>query len=131
MVVWFSYQRLVVFHSIYIVFLNLQLFKVLKLKSELWPFILQAEAEDKEEFYDVVEGELERGSEGEGKNEDTSMEEGNVIAERDKYSMIHREPLYCGAEKSCLWELDRVINNIYIDVELYVWSLQYCSLNEQ
>lgn len=100
--------------------------EVLKLKSELWPFILQAEAEDKEEFYDVVEGELERCSElneGEGKNEDTNVEEGNFMAERDKYSMVHREPLYCGAEKSCLWELDRLTHHFHPSVQVFAKTI--------
>ena len=76
---------------------------MLKIKPTLWAYILQPEIGIEEEvFYDVDKEE----AEGE---EAITMEETTPIKDSvEEYRMKHREPLYCRAEISCLWELTRV-----------------------
>lgn len=76
----------------------------MKTKPALWAYILQPEIGNEEEiFHDVDEAE-----EGEGE-EAITMEETTAIEDIvEGYRMKHREPLYCRAEISCLWELARV-----------------------
>ena len=75
----------------------------MKQKPALWSFILSPEAEDEEEhFQDAPEEgtETEQGSKGH-KSDDNS-------GGGSSYRGLHRNPLYCHAETSCLWELERV-----------------------
>ena len=78
--------------------------KLLKTKPTLWAYILQPEIGNEEEvFCDVDEAEK-----GEGE-ESITIEGKTAIKESvEEYRMKHREPLYCRAEISCLWELTRV-----------------------
>ena len=83
--------------------------KLLKLKPSLWPFIREAEA-DEEEFKDVpIEDENTESlslSEEEGTNEIS----GSIKDSQASYLPKARNPLYCKAERSCLWELVTVCN---------------------
>ena len=79
--------------------------KLLKLKPSLWPFLREAEA-DEEEFKDVpIEDEdtesLSLQSEEERRNEIS----GSTKNSQTCYLPKTRNPLYCKAEHSCLWEL--------------------------
>lgn len=75
--------------------------QIVKEKPALWSFILSPEAEDEEEhFLDAPE----EGEEaGQGSEERKTVEDGGR-----SYRGLHRNPLYCRAESSCLWELERV-----------------------
>ena len=107
----------------------LQLVQVLKLKPALWSFILQSESTDEEHFEDVVVPEgndhtslSPRDSRGARRNHVTMEEKKRTIAAEGKlagspgdqsegrqlYLMSHRNPSYCGAEGTCLWELASV-----------------------
>lgn len=57
-----------------------------------------------ESFKDVPEDELR--DEGEEKEEEE--EEENNVTEAGSYSMTARDPSYCKAESTTLWELSRV-----------------------
>lgn len=76
---------------------------MLKLKSSLWPFIREAEA-DEEDFKDVPleddAGSLPQPKEEEGNDVSLSIQETQTV-----YLPKARNPLYCKAECSCLWEL--------------------------
>ena len=78
------------------------LLQIVKEKPGLWSFILSPEAEGEEEhFLDVTEGDEE---EGKQESEEHKTDDGGGSG----YRGLHRNPLYCRAETSCLWELERV-----------------------
>ena len=82
--------------------------QILKEKPSLKSFILSPEAEDEEEhFSDVpLEGDCDPPMvDGEGLKEGT--EDSRQERERG-YRGLNRNPLYCRAEHSCLWELEKV-----------------------
>ena len=77
------------------------LLQVVKEKPGLWSFILSPEAEGQEEhFMDAPE-------EGEDAKQDCE-EHKTDDGVGSGYRGLHRNPLYCRAETSCLWELERV-----------------------
>lgn len=98
--------------------------QVLKLKPALWSFILQSESTDEEHFEDVPEGkDVTSLSPPDSKGIRRNHEEqsctvvatskltespGVRLGGRQQYLMSHRNPLYCGAEGTCLWELANV-----------------------
>ena len=97
------------------------LVQVLKLRPGLWSFILQSESTDLEHFSDVVEEteklpvnknvseEEQSGGGGHGnKGHQTYGGNGNKEDGDHSYIIDHRNPLHCGAENTCLWELERV-----------------------
>ena len=77
------------------------LLQIVKEKPALWSFILSPEAEDEEEHFldPPEEGEEAKQESDECKTEDDGGR---------SYRGLHRNPLYCRAESSCLWELERV-----------------------
>ena len=82
--------------------------QILKEKPSLKSFILSSEAEDEEEHFSDVP--LEEDSDppmvdGEGLKEVT---EDNKQEHERRYRGLDRNPLYCRAEHSCLWELEKV-----------------------
>ena len=96
--------------------------QVLKLRPALWSFILQSECTDLEHFSDAVEEtatsvrdgtsegeEPKEGSHGNSNRGHTGVG-GNWNKEEGEppYNINHRNPLHCGAESTCLWELERV-----------------------
>ena len=101
------------------------LVQVLKIKPMLWSFILQNESSDTEHFVDINEAAAldtsttaHSDKEG-GVEEDESAAEtgggggggdgdGETVLQPLAYKLAARNPLYCGAETSCLWELARV-----------------------
>ena len=94
----------------------------MKLKPALWSFILQPELTDEEHFEDVLEDdddtilppppgaeEASRDCVGVEKNSmDVVTSESVQLGRKQQYRVGHRNPLYCGAERSCLWELASV-----------------------
>ncbi len=90
--------------------------QVLKVKPSLWPFILQPTTSDLEHFVDVpLSSDSDSGNDDEvpvtsthdhvTKNNDNK----NIITrDSSSYQIMNRNPLYCKAETSCLWELNRV-----------------------
>ena len=94
----------------------------MKLKPALWSFILQPELTDEEHFEDVLEDdddtilphlsgaeEANRACVGVEKNSmDVVTGESAQLGRKQQYRVGHRNPLYCGAERSCLWELASV-----------------------
>jgi ribosome biogenesis protein MAK21 len=74
---------------------------VARLKPGLWTLVTQPEELDDEERYvDVDEDEEQSGEGKDGKERKTGKGE-----EEKKYDGKKRDPLYCHAEMSCLWEL--------------------------
>ena len=98
------------------------LVQVLKLRPTLWSFILQSESTDLEHFSDVVEeteklvvcGDVSEdeqsagGGHGNKEGHQTCSGHGNKEGGESSYIIDHRNPLHCGAESTCLWELERV-----------------------
>ena len=90
--------------------------QVLKLRSILWSFILQPEASDEEFFTDVKEAPL---------------EEVQLEVERSKstaYQMGARNPLYCRAETSCLWELAKLQTHYHPSVQAFSRTIAAVSI---
>lgn len=89
----------------------LLLVQLLKLKSSLWPFIREAE-EGEEDFKDVP-------LEDDTSSSPQPEEEGNKMPgsvqdiQMSSYLPKARNPLYCKAEHSCLWELVMVSGTIF------------------
>ncbi len=77
---------------------------MLKIKPGLWSFVLQPV--DEEHFHDQEE----EGEEGESSlpRPGTEKEGGVSVVGGGGYLPSHRNPLYCRAEGTCLWELGRV-----------------------
>ena len=101
---------------------------MLKLKPSLWSFILQPEVTDEEHFEDVLEDNGDTillpppGPEGASKDCVTVEDKGGMdvvagkltqLQGRQQYRVGHRNPLYCGAERTCLWELASVSNKTW------------------
>ena len=98
------------------------LVQVLKLRPALWSFILQSESTDLEHFSDVVDeteklavcGDVSEdeqsagGGHGNKEEHQTYDGHGNKEGGEPPYIIDHRNPLHCGAENTCLWELERV-----------------------
>ncbi len=79
--------------------------QVLKLHSSLWSFILQPES-DEEHFVDI----------------DESLEISVNSADKippSGYQISARNPLYCKAEASCLWELNRLASHYHPSVQAF------------
>lgn len=86
--------------------------QLLKLKSSLWPFIREAE-EDKEDFKDVpLEDDACALSQPKEESDDLSESREDT---RTIYLPKARNPLYCKAEYSCLWELVMVSDNSFTE----------------
>jgi len=75
---------------------------VLKSKPSLWSFVLQPQDSDLEHFVDVP-------------GEDHLIPPPNHVTTSTShktsgsvYKVSHRNPLYCGGEHTCLWELSVV-----------------------
>ena len=87
----------------------------MKHKPSLWTFILQSERSDEEHFRDVDTSRLPI-CEGTQSPDD---EEGHVTLPDSHmtrgvgYHVAHRNPLYSGAEHTCLWELSQVPYILY------------------
>ena len=81
--------------------------QLLKQKTQLWSFLLQSQQDDEvERFHDVVE-------EGEKEKEMEEPVEGSPAdVPVTAYKLSSREPLYCKAETTCLWELTEVCTAI-------------------
>ena len=89
------------------------LLQVLKSRQDLWSFILQAESSDEEHFVDVDEpatSPAEQGRSGCG------------------YQPAARNPLFCKAETSCLWELARLTCHYHPSVQAFARKIALVSL---
>ena len=86
--------------------------QVLKVQPNLWPFLLQSEGADEEHFADVEE-------EGEGDLK------GHVVAGGcvGGYLINGRNPLYCRADTSCLWELARLQSHYHPSVQAFATKI--------
>jgi len=74
----------------------------------LWPFVVEAEGEE-EHFEDVpIEEETVQAKEEHDEDADDLQEEKFKDSEKVLYLPTTRNPLYCKAEHSCLWELAMV-----------------------
>ena len=86
------------------------LVQLLKLKSSLWPFVREAEA-DEEEFKDVPMED----DDTEGLSpQPEERASGSMKDTQTSYLPKARNPLYCKAEHSCLWELVMVCDNCLV-----------------
>ena len=89
----------------------------MKHKPSLWSFILQSERSDEEHFTDVDTATLPsfKGTQ----SHDSDPEEGHVTTPDSRvtrgvgYCVAYRNPLYSGAEHTCLWELSQVLAIYY------------------
>lgn len=90
----------------------LLLAQLLKLKSSLWPFVREAEA-DEEEFKDVPMEDNEEDLSSQSEEEDNGVS-GSTKDIQTCYLPKARNPLYCKAEHSCLWELVMVSNSCLV-----------------
>ena len=68
--------------------------------------------------------EVKDGMRGENEEEETKGGNGVVAGARrvsngDVYKMCHRNPQYCGAENSCLWELKELSQHYHPSVQLF------------
>ena len=85
----------------------------MKHKPSLWSLILQSERSDEEHFTDVDTTMLP--SFGDTQSPNNIPEEGHVTMSESHvtrgvgYHVAHRNPLYSGAEHTCLWELSQVL----------------------
>ena len=86
--------------------------QLLKLKSSLWPFVRETEA-DEEEFKDVP---IEDDTEGSSPQPEEEGDEvsGSTKETQTSYLPKARNPLYCKAEHSCLWELVMVSDHCIV-----------------
>lgn len=89
--------------------------QIVKHKPSLWSFILQSETSDEEHFTDVGTATLTSFDDGTQTRDGDPKEEGHVtmpgvhMTQRGVgYRVAYRNPLYCGAEHTCLWELSQV-----------------------
>lgn len=78
--------------------------QVLKQRPNLWAFVVQSEADEEEHFADV-------GAESSGGDRRGSQQSG--------YQIAGRNPLYCKAETSCLWELARLQSHYHPSVHAF------------
>lgn len=84
------------------VFSYFLLIQLLKLKCSLWPFVQEAEG-DEEDFKDVsLEDDTDLSPQPEEESNEVSE---SVQGTQTIYLSKARNPLYCKAEYSCLWEL--------------------------
>ena len=82
--------------------------------------------DDEEDFKDAKDSddEGEGGDEGgEGEGEGEGGGEGTPAAKRLRYAMKKKDPLQCGAETSCLWELDHLARHYHPSVEMFCAQL--------
>ncbi len=87
--------------------------QVLKVKPSLWPFILQPTTSDLEHFVDVpLSSDSDSGNDDKvpvaSSQDHVTKISDNVARDSSSYQIMNRNPLYCKAETSCLWELNRV-----------------------
>ena len=95
------------------------LLQLLKLKSSLWPFIQEGE-EDEEDFKDVP---LEDDAGSSPQHEEEKNEiSGSMQDTQTSYLPKARNPLYCKAEHSCLWEVVMVSTNCLMVTRLDLTS---------
>eukprot|EP00731_Ephydatia_muelleri_P028352 Em0019g1225a len=111
--------------------------EVLKLRPTLWSFILQSESTDLEHFSDVVEeteklvvcGDVSEdeqsagGGHGNKEGHQTCSGHGNKEGGESSYIIDHRNPLHCGAESTCLWELERLSNHYHPSVHCFASTI--------
>ena len=96
----------------YLLIYLLLVVQLLKLKSSLWPFIREAEG-DEENFKDVcLEDDENSSPQSEEENNEVSE---SVQSTQTVYLPKARNPLYCKAEYSCLWELVLVSGNFPVE----------------
>ena len=88
--------------------------QLLKLKSTLWPFIREAEG-DVENFKDVPLEEEDIDSCSQPDEEERDKIPESVQNTQTSYLPKARNPLYCKAEHSCLWEIVTVSNDCLVD----------------
>ena len=93
--------------------------QLLKQRTQLWSFLLQSQEEDEvERFRDVVE-------EGEEKETEEPEKSGLAGIPVAAYNLSSREPLYCKAETTCLWELTEVGIQLTCEVDTENATLLY------
>ena len=96
----------------------------MKHKPSLWSFILQSERSDEEHFTDVDTTRLpsfEGTQSPDDKESHVTVPDGHVTRGVG-YHVAHRNPLYSGAEHTCLWELSQVPYMAYI-LRTYVYIM--------
>lgn len=89
--------------------------QVLKQRTGLWAFVLQSEAADEEHFTDVATEPCEQ---GEGRVHQIAEPISTVVGQSG-YQIGGRNPLYCKAESSCLWELARLESHYHPSVQAF------------
>lgn len=99
--------------------------EVLKVKPSLWPFILQPGASDLEHFEDVPLPPHLDTEETEQITSSPDHKTGNTshMTKASDYRIVHRNPLYCGAESSCLWELSGLTQHFHPSAQLFARKL--------
>ena len=105
------------------------------MRQNLWAFILQSEYSDEESYLGSSEGTTAKIEAPEGRTEApegrteapkgrTEAPKGRTEAEISKrdvltYDPSRRNPLYCRAETSCLWELTRLQAHYHPSVQAF------------
>ena len=84
---------------------------MLKLHPELWAFVLRSESTEEEHFEDM-----------------DVLGKGEVACSLDRYQIASRNPLYCKAETSCLWELAQLELHYHPSVQAFSRKLAGVSI---
>ncbi|XP_034555142.1 CCAAT/enhancer-binding protein zeta [Notolabrus celidotus] len=118
--------------------------EVMRAKPSLKVLLQQEEDEDEEEFKDLAEEKEDDDDEEERFVDADKLEEGAVSEESVKakpaaswvhhqnleggkkiqtYDPLHRNPLYCGADRTTLWELQRLSQHFHPSVSLFAKTI--------
>jgi ribosome biogenesis protein MAK21 len=105
--------------------------EILKTRPALKSFILSPEVEDEEEHFSDVPLEEEKDEEPTEDGDELENVAGSDREEvtgsdrksRQQYRGLHRNPLFCGAEHTCLWELERLSEHYHPSVQVFAQVL--------
>ena len=86
---------------------------MLKVRPDLWSYVLQGESSEEEHYVDVD-------------NTSGSVTSGRSVSGYQPHS---RNPLYCRAETSCLWELARLTFHYHPSVQAFSKKIASVSVN--
>lgn len=102
--------------------------QVLKQRTGLWAFVLQSEAADEEHFADVAEEPCSERGGGSGHLIAACNEPSCAVVGQSGYLIGGRNPLYCKAETSCLWELARLESHYHPSVQAFAKKVAQVSV---
>ncbi|XP_075993392.1 CCAAT/enhancer-binding protein zeta isoform X2 [Genypterus blacodes] len=105
--------------------------EVMKVKPGLRTLLEDQEDEEEEKFKDLAEDEEEEkrdegaAAEEEAKPASSWVHQQNLEGGRSftKYDPLHRNPLFCGADHTALWELHRLTHHFHPSVSLFAQTV--------